>query len=74
MTTCKVKPTASECVMCADTSDFFDQIPDCSKCGYKTKTYELIKVVSGFFNDYAFVQSNGTIQKVSLDRVYDVKG
>ena len=73
MRTCKVKPSASECQMCADTADYFDGIPNCSQCGYKTIRYELLEIVSGIFNDYAFVQSNGKISKVVLDRVYDIK-
>ena len=73
MRTCKVKPSAGECRMCADTTDYYNQIPDCSKCGYKNARYQLIEIVSGLFNDYAFVQSNGKVMKVSLDRVYDIK-
>ena len=73
MKTCKVKPSASECRKCADTTDYFDHIPDCSKCGYKNARYELVSIVSGIFNDYAFVQSNGKFIKVSLDRIYDIK-
>ena len=73
MRTCRVRPTSGECHMCMDITDYYDQIPDCSKCGYKTKRYELVEIVSGIFNDYAFVQSNGKIHKVSLDRVFDIK-
>ena len=73
MRTCSVMPSSSECRMCADTSDYYDQIPNCSKCGYKTKRYALVEIVSGVFSDYAFVQTNGKIHKVSLDRVFDIK-
>ena len=73
MRTCKIKPTAGECRMCADTTDYYDQIPDCSKCGYKNKRYGLLEIVSGIFSDYAFVQSNGKIYKVSIDRIFDIK-
>ena len=71
--TCKVKPSASDCRMCADTADSFNGIPDCSKCGNNTIRYGLIEIAHGLFNDYAFVQRNGKIYKVSLDRVYDVR-
>lgn len=73
MKTCRVKPSYGECCMCADTTDFYNEIPNCSQCGYKTLRYELIEIVSGLLNDYAFVQLNGNITKVSLDRVYDIK-
>lgn len=72
--TCKIKPTASECCMCADTADYFNGEPNCRNCRYNTTRYELIGIGSGLFNDYAFVQTNGKIQKVALDRVYDVRG
>ena len=73
MKTCKVKPSASECRMCADICDEHDQIPKCDKCGYKALKYELLEIVSGIFNDYAFVQRDGKISKVALDNVYDIK-
>ena len=73
MKTCRVKPSASECRMCAVTTEYFDQIPDCSKCGYRNARYELISIVSGIFNDYAFVQSMEKVIKVSLNRVYDIR-
>lgn len=73
MKTCKVNPSASECHMCMDTADALDGMPNCRLCREYAKRYELIEIVSGIFNDYAFVQSNGKISKVSLDRIYDIK-
>lgn len=73
MKTCKVRPSSGECNSCIDTSDFFNQTPNCGKCGYNTIRYELVGVVSGLFNDYALVQANGKIEKVSLGRVYDIR-
>lgn len=73
MRTCKVRPSVGECYSCGDTADFFGGMPNCSECGYKKLKYELIEIKSGFFNDYAFVQRNGKIMKVSLDRIYDIK-
>lgn len=74
MRTCKVMPTQGACRMCADTTDYYDQIPDCAKCVHTSERYELLEIVSEIFNDYAFVQAEGRIHKVSLDRVFDVKG
>lgn len=37
-------------------------------------TYELLQIGTGFWSgDYAMVQKDGIITKVSLSRVYDVK-
>ena len=74
MKTCKIKPPVGACIACFDI-DYDENEPrvHCSTCSYNTKRYELLEVKSGLINDYAFIQSDGKIQKVSLDRVYDVK-
>lgn len=73
MRTCKVKPSASECRMCMDTADAFDGMPNCKECGYESIRYELVEIVSGLFNDYAFVQKDGKISKAYLDNIYDIR-
>ena len=73
MRTCKVKPSRSECRICADTADHFNGMPNCSQCPYENIRYELIDIVSGFFNDYAVVQREGKISKVYLHNIYDIK-
>ena len=56
------------------TQEMFDVVDDCSKCKLNTDTYELLQVGTGFWSgDYAMVQKDGKITKVSLNRVYDVK-
>lgn len=70
MKTCKVRPSASECHMCVDIND---EMPKCSQCAYNTVRYELLEIVSGIFNDYAFVQRNGNITKVALSNIYDIR-
>lgn len=70
MRTCKVRPSSSECRLCADIND---EIPKCIECGYNTLRYELLEIVSGIFNDYAFVQRNGEITKVALGNIYDIR-
>lgn len=74
MRICKVKPSWHNCDWCNTVSEYFDEIPHCAKCSLKNKTYELIDIKHGFFNDYAFVLADGKISKVSLDRVYDIQG
>jgi peroxiredoxin len=49
-------------------------IDDCSRCKANADTYELLQIGTGFWSgDYAMVQKDGIITKVSLSRVYDVK-
>ena len=49
-------------------------VDDCSKCKLNTDTYELLQIGAGFLSvDYAMVQKDGKITKVSLSRIYDVK-
>lgn len=73
MRTCKVKPSASECRICADTADYFNGIPDCAHCPRKDIRYELLGFTSGILNDYALVQRDGKISKAYLDNIYDIK-
>ena len=68
MKTCKVRPSTSECRMCMDTCT-----PNCAHCGYDTIRYELLQIVSGIFNDYAYVQRDGKISKAYLENVYDIR-
>lgn len=71
---CKVKPKRLTCSACIETQAMFNVVDDCSKCDLNTRVYELIQLETGFWSgDYAMVQYNGKIQKVSLSRVYDVK-
>ena len=60
-------PTAYE-------AEMFNVIDDCSRCKANADTYELLQIGTGFWSgDYAMVQKDGIITKVSLSRVYDVK-
>lgn len=71
MKVCKVMPDRSICSQCLAISDASDIIPDCKECA---DTYELLQVGTGFWSvNYAMVQKDGKITKVSLSRVYDVK-
>lgn len=70
---CKVKPSGFECHMCSDIAESCNTIPDCVNCVYD-EPCELISVGSNFWSgDYAMILRNGQIEKVSLDRVYDVE-
>ena len=74
MKICKVRPDHSTCSACIATQEMFNVVDDCGKCKLNTDTYELLQIGTGFWSgDYAIVQNEGKITKVSLNRVYDVK-
>ena len=74
MKSCKVRPDRSTCSACVATQEMFNAIDDCSRCKANADTYELLQIATGFWSgDYAMVQKDGIITKVSLSRVYDVK-
>ena len=74
MKICKVRPDRSTCSACVATQEMFNVVDDCSKCKLNTDTYELLQIRTGFWSgDYAMVQKDRVITKVSLSRVYDVK-
>lgn len=70
MKICKVRPDHSTCSACVATQEMFNVVDDCSKCKLNTDTYELLQVGTGFWSgDYAMVQKDGKITKVSLSRI-----
>nr|DAL42057.1 MAG TPA_asm: hypothetical protein [Caudoviricetes sp.] len=74
MKICKVRPDRSTCSACVATQEMFNVVDDCGKCKLNTDTYELLQIGTGFWSgNYAMVQKDGEITKVSLNRVYDVK-
>lgn len=71
---CKVRPDRSTCSACLETQMMFDVVDDCSKCDLNIRKYELLQIGTSFWSgDYAMVQYNGEIEKISLSRVYDIK-
>lgn len=74
MKICKVKPDRSICSACLCIQEMCNVVDNCSKCKLNTDTYELLQIGTGFLSgDYAMVQKDGKITKVSLSRIYDVK-
>lgn len=74
MKICKVRPDRSTCSDCLTTQEMCNVVDDCSKCKLNTGTYKLLQIGAGFLSvDYAMVQKDGKITKVSLSRIYDVK-
>lgn len=73
---CKVKPDANHCCSCIDIQEKEKKTIECETCDLVTREYEIISLGHSFWKgDYAMVLdiSAGTIQRVSLDRIYDVK-
>lgn len=72
MLTCKIHPRPWRCRACIDVEDHFGMVPDCSEC--METTYELISTGTSFWSgDYAMVVVDGQVERISLDRIYDVK-
>ena len=71
---CKVKVDIGQCESCWGMAEICDTAPNCGECLLRNKEYELLVVGTGFWSgDYAMVQADGKIEKVSLSRVYDIK-
>ena len=70
---CKIHPLYSDCRLCLDIQMEGGIVADCTECARNTTEYELLGVGNGFWGAYAFVQKDGKIEKVSLDRVHSIR-
>ena len=74
MKVCKVKPHPNTCHVCIDMQNTYNQFESCSECIHTNEEYELISVGTSLKGgDWAMVLKGGKIEKVALNRVYDVK-
>lgn len=74
MKVCRVKPKIKCCRACLSSAERYGIIKSCSDCSCTYDEYELIGVGRGFLaKDYAFVCKNGTIKRVPLDRIFDIR-
>lgn len=73
MKTCKLRPTAKECCRCIDSEDALNITISCNNCRYNTKRFELLGYVGGAFSQYALVNSGGIVEKVNINRIYDIR-
>ncbi len=71
MKTCKVRKPAYVCRNCVEMAMSYNETPDCKSC--TNERYDLIQIGSNFWGGYAIVQANGKLEKVSLNRVYDIQ-
>lgn len=74
MRICQVEPDRASCSACLETQEMFNVVDDCSKCNLKNRIYELIDFGSSFWGgDYAIVQYDGMVTKVSISRLRYIK-
>lgn len=45
----------------------------CNNCRYNTKRFEILGYVGGMFSQYALVNSGGCVEKVNINRIYDIR-
>lgn len=71
MKVCKVKPDSSVCSGCYDTAIMFGGKISCKDCN--KEEYELIETHCSLWTSYAVIVKKGKLQKVPMDRIYDVR-
>lgn len=71
---CKVKPSEDDCRVCRIQAFHSESEVTCEKCKYDSYNYELMSVgYNRSVGNWAMVLRNGQIERVELDRVYDVR-
>ena len=71
MKVCKIKPYSSACSACADLAYTCGAVPNCKLC--HNDEYELLETHHFFGGSYAVIIRKGKLEKVPMDRVYDVR-
>lgn len=70
---CKVKPSKEECRACVNSAFRVGDRPDCNNCVDTCFECRLINVgYNRTIGDWAMVVRDGVIERVALDRVFDV--
>ena len=72
---CKLKIDKNTCYSCLDDQISSNKYIACEKCELKKREYEILSMGHSLFKgDWAMVlRPDGAIERVSLDRVYDVR-
>lgn len=74
MKVCKVLPPVETCRLCIQAQEMYDMHESCSSCKDLEQEYELLSVGSSFgIGDYAMILNGGKVERVSLDRLLDVR-
>lgn len=71
---CRVKPSKNTCYACVDMQESCNVVKDCGTCGYHKRIYEIVDFIHGLFaSTYALVLWDGKIEKVPINRLYDIR-
>ena len=74
MLTCRVKPVYNTCLSCVDHQIEYNIEKDCKDCDLLTDRLDIVKLGVGLFGKpYAMVLAGGKIEKIPLNRLYDVQ-
>lgn len=75
MKVCRIKPSSSICFDCEVMDPDWGLVCDCKNCPYANTNYELLSIGVGtmFRRDYAMILKDNKVQRVSLNRVYDIR-
>lgn len=75
MRTCKLKPEYSTCARCLDLQIQNSVIALCDECELMNKEYQVLLLAADAFGGYALIMNEyGSIQRVSTERIFDLKG
>ena len=75
MRTCKVKPSYSRCARCLDLQIQNSVVALCDECELMNKEYQVLLLAADAFGGYALIMNeHGSIQRVSTERIFDLKG
>lgn len=75
MRTCKVKPSYRRCSNCLDFQIQNSVVALCDECELMNKEYQVLLLAADSFGGYALIMNEyGSIQKVSTERIFDLKG
>lgn len=70
---CKVQPSEEECSRCRIQAFYLETELNCEECMWKNNVYELINVgYNRSIGNWAMVLKDGKIERVKLERVYDI--
>ena len=75
MRTCKIKPSYHTCSKCLDFQMQNSVVALCDECELMNKEYQVLLLAADAFGGYALIMNeHGSIQRVSTERIFDLKG
>lgn len=71
---CNVRPSAYTCRICIDMQENNRVLEDCGKCEFHNTIYEILDFKHGLFTGtYALLLHNGKVEKVPINRLYNIR-